>query len=199
MIAYVESNFVLEIALGQEQATSAESLLVLAEGGSLNLVIPSLALAEPFATITQRERARRRLTNEITATLRDLQRSAPHQGEALLVANAVIGLANIAGREYTRLNSVIQRLLAAARVIELNGSRFALALADQPRYGLSPQDSIIYASVVSDLQMHQPADPKCFITRNSRDFDAPDIVAELDGYNCRLFFSFEEGLRYCTP
>lgn len=199
MIAYVESNFVLEIALGQEQADSAEALLALAEGSALELLLPSLALAEPFATITQRERARRRLASEIATTLRDLQRSAPHQSEAALVANAVAGLANIAGREYARLHDVVARLLTVAGRIELDSARFALARTYQVRYGLSPQDSIIYASVVTDLQLKPPADPKCFLTRNSRDFDDPDIVAELSGYNCRLFFSFEDGLRYCSP
>lgn len=199
MIVYVESNFVLEIVLGQEQATSAEALLALAEAGALQLILPSLALAEPFGTITQRERARHKLANDIAATLRDLQRSAPHQGEAALVANAVAGLASIAGREYMRLHDVIARLLTAARVIELDGARFALARAYQPRYGLSPQDSIIYASVVTDLQMRSSPERTCFITRNSKDFDDPGIVAELNGYNCQLLFSFEEGLRLCTP
>jgi len=199
MIAYVESNFVLEIALGQEQSASAESLLVLAETGSLDLILPSLALAEPFATVTQRERGRRRLVNDIATTLRDLQRSVPHQHEDLLVANAVAGLANIAGREYSRLRDVITRLLITARIVELDSSRFGLALGYQTRYGLSPQDSIIYASVISDLQTQPPADLKCFLTRNSRDFDDPDVVAELQGYNCQLLFSFEDGLRYCTP
>ena len=199
MIAYVESNFVLEIALGQEQSASAESLLVLAEADTLDLILPSLALAEPFATITQRERGRRRLVNDIATTLRDLQRSVSHQHEALLVANAVAGLANIAGREYTRLHGVVTRLLTTARIIELDSSRFALALGYQPRYELSPQDSIIYASVISDLQAQPPSDLKCFLTRNSRDFDDPDIVAELHGHNCQLLFSFDDGLHYYTP
>lgn len=199
MIAYVESNFVLEMVLGQEQAASAESLLALSESGALDLVLPSFALAEPFATITQRGRQRRKLVNDISRTLEDLQRSAPYQSEATLVATAVSGLANITGREYASLHSVIQRLLAVASIVELESARFAQALAYQAQYGLSPQDSIMYASVVSDLQMRPPADPKCFMTRNSRDFDAPDIVAELSGYRCQLVFSFEEGLRYCTP
>jgi hypothetical protein len=79
MIAYIESNFVLEIVLGQEQAGSAESLLQLAENGIITLVAPSLALAEPFATITQRERTRRKLVNDISSMLQDLQRSTPYQ------------------------------------------------------------------------------------------------------------------------
>jgi predicted nucleic acid-binding protein len=199
MIAYVESNFLLEIVLGQEQAASAESLLQLAEYGTITLVAPCLALAEPFATITQRERTRRKLVNDISATLRDLQRSTPYQGEVTLVSQAVNALASITGRELASLQAATQRLLATATIIELESARFAQALAYQSQYGLLPQDSIIYACVVSDLQARPPTDLRCFVTRNSRDFDDPAIVAELNAYGCRLFFSFEDGLRYCTP
>lgn len=199
MIAYVESNFVLEIALGQEQAASAELLLALSESHSIDLVLPSLALTEPFSTITHRDRERRKLVNEISKTLTDLRRSPAYQSEATLVANAIAGLAGIAQRESASLHNVVQRLLVSARTAELDGARFAQALIYESQYGLSPQDSIIYASVVSDLRTRPPADLKCFITRNSKDFDAPDIVTELSGYQCQLVFSFEDGLHYCAP
>jgi hypothetical protein len=61
MIVYVESNFVLEIALGQEQATSAEALLAFSESRSIELVLPSLTLTEPFSTVTHRDCDRRKL------------------------------------------------------------------------------------------------------------------------------------------
>ena len=51
MTVFVESNFVLEIALGQEQAAAAEAILQLAEHGTLNLRIPAFALSEPFSTV----------------------------------------------------------------------------------------------------------------------------------------------------
>jgi predicted nucleic acid-binding protein len=198
MIVYVESNFLLEIVLGQEQATSAEALLDLAEHRGIDLVLPSFAFAEPFATVTQRERTRRKLGLDISGILRDLKRSAPYYSEAAIVESAIAGLASIAGREYAKLNDTSQRLLAAAQLRDIDSNIFAQALAYQTRFGLSPQDSIVYAVVVSDLQRRLP-DPKCFITKNSRDFDDPDIVTELQRYNCRLFFSFEDGLRFCTP
>lgn len=203
MIVYVESNFVLEIVLGQEQAGSAEALLALAENGAIELALPAFALAEPFATITQRERARRKLVNDVSATLRDMQRSAHYIGEAALLAQAVAGLATIADREHASLRGIIQRLLGVAHTRELDSACFAEALAYQQRLGLPPQDSIIYASVITDLRGKAASDPKCFITRNStrnsRDFDAPDIVAELAGLGCQLFFSFADGLAHCTP
>ena len=40
MIVYIESNFVLELALQQEQAQSAEAILALAESNALRLILP---------------------------------------------------------------------------------------------------------------------------------------------------------------
>ena len=51
MIVYVESNFVLEIALGQEEAPAAETILELAENNKLmNFSLdshPRIALSTP--------------------------------------------------------------------------------------------------------------------------------------------------------
>jgi hypothetical protein len=38
---FVESNFVLEIALGQQDSTAAERLLILAEQAQLELALPA--------------------------------------------------------------------------------------------------------------------------------------------------------------
>ena len=48
MIVYVESNFVLEVALGQEESPSAESILVLAESSKIELVFPGFSLKETY-------------------------------------------------------------------------------------------------------------------------------------------------------
>jgi hypothetical protein len=47
---YVETNFVLELVLAQEQQASCEEILALSEEGSLRLVIPSYSLVEPYET-----------------------------------------------------------------------------------------------------------------------------------------------------
>lgn len=50
MRVYVESNFVLEIALEQEQHRACEDLVRLAEDAAIELVLPSFALLEPYHT-----------------------------------------------------------------------------------------------------------------------------------------------------
>ena len=51
MTVYVESNFVLEQALQQEQSESCDSLVRLAEAGDISLVIPAFSLAEPHIPV----------------------------------------------------------------------------------------------------------------------------------------------------
>lgn len=54
MRVYVESNFLLEIALEQEQAEAALLILELADARLITLSIPSFALSEPFSTLAYR-------------------------------------------------------------------------------------------------------------------------------------------------
>src|SRR5881394_3448686 len=46
LIAYIESNFVLELALEQEEAPAAQKILELAEKGRIELAFPTFALSE---------------------------------------------------------------------------------------------------------------------------------------------------------
>ena len=58
---------------------------------------------------------------------------------------------------------------------------------------MSAQDSIVLASVLSHLG---DTTESCFLNRNTKDFDRPDIREMLDEYGCKFFGRFDEGLRY---
>jgi len=185
MIVYVESNFVLEIALGQEEAASAGAILALAENGKIELVFPGFALSEPFATITHRDRERKRLSNTLAETVRQLRRSEPHQqtvSDLQFVPGILTGLAK---KEMDLLQGTVKRLLSAGRSIELNSRIFEQAIVYQFMFDLSPQDGIIYAAIIADLLNQARKTPKCFISRDKRAFNDPSIMAELTSYNCQ--------------
>ena len=193
MIVYVESNFLLEIALSQEQALSAEALLALAASGRITLTIPAISLSEPFATVTQRARERRKLHRAIHEQVRDLGRSTLHGGVESTFKPVLDTLLRLERLEMDRLTSTVERLLANASPIELTDSIFQTALAERPRFGLSVQDAIIFASVMADARM-RTAEPKCFVSRNFKHFRRSDIIAELFSVNCRYAASFDDGL-----
>ena len=60
MNIYIESNFVLELALVQEQEASCENLLQVCEAGRAKLIIPAYSLVEPYETLVRRHTQRRR-------------------------------------------------------------------------------------------------------------------------------------------
>lgn len=51
MSIYVESNFVLELALMQEQYESCEAILQVCKAGQAQLVLPAFSSAEPYYTL----------------------------------------------------------------------------------------------------------------------------------------------------
>lgn len=194
MIVYVESNFILELALGQEQSAAAEALLAGAEQGKLTLAFPEFAISEPFATLTQRGKRQLELSKRPAEELRQLQRSRPHQQAISTILTAPAILSSIAQIEAARLHDTVQRLLASGTALHLDSAAFSGAVADQSLYQLAPQDSIIYAVVVADLRARPSGESNVFISRNWKDFRSPDILAELQSHNCAYAESFDEGL-----
>lgn len=120
MTVYVESSFVLEMALGQEQSEAAEAILARAERGEVELAVPSFALSEPFSTVTHRMRSRRRLSNDLSDQVRDLNRSLPHRQDAAALeplTDLTDLLVQVGQRETHSLIATVERLLAVATII----------------------------------------------------------------------------------
>ena len=77
----------------------------------------------------------------------------------------------------------------------MQAATLAAALGFQASLGLSPQDSLVYASIIQHLA--QSSDPqRCFLNRNRYDFDDPDVVATFTTYNCRVIARFDNGYDY---
>jgi len=193
LIVYVESNFVLEIALGQEESASAERVLDFARNRNVELVVPTFALCEPFGTITQRGRDGLRLSRTLADHLRQLLRSEPHRSELQAFESVPETLTRVHGNEMRLLESTLRELLSLARTVELTKEVFEEALEFGSRFGLSPQDAVIYASVLSDLRK-RPATPSrsIFVSRNYKDFEDPDIQRQLNRFKCRYVSSYAE-------
>ena len=72
MTVYVETNFVLELALGQEQADSCREIFHLAESDNLVLAIPAYSLMEPYEKLIRDAQRRQSLANELDRSLPSL-------------------------------------------------------------------------------------------------------------------------------
>ena len=194
MTIYVESNFILEIALGQEESRYAMELLSKAEHGDIVLAFPSFALSEPFATVTQRDRRRKTVIASMTELFKDLDRSTPNRYVAKSLNPVMDQLRSVYQSEITHLESTVKRLLQVGRQIELDSEIYRVALDNETKYDLPPQDSIIYTSIVRDLSVSVHTNRSCFMSRNKKDFGDPEIRAELASYDCQYEESYESGV-----
>ncbi len=82
MNVYVESNFVIEYALEQDEFDTCVEIVRLAAQGKLRLLVPAFSLAEPHQAISNKAKARARLAEDLRRHLGELGRSKPHRGGA---------------------------------------------------------------------------------------------------------------------
>jgi hypothetical protein len=195
MNVYVASNFVLELALEQEQCDSCTDLLRLASAGSVHIVIPAFSLAEPHITMMRRGNERAPLSAEVQRHLSELERSKSFRESPGRLGELIGLLITSAERERAGLTRTVEALLEKAEVIPLNTSVFQRAGGIQIPFDMSVQDSILLASIISHLAETKPPQ-SCFLNRNTRDFDDPSIREMLEDFRCKFFGRFDDGLDY---
>lgn len=195
MNIYVETNFVLELTFEQEQCASCEQILQLCETKQAKLIIPAYCLAEPHEKLTRQARSRRELRQSLDAELRQLSRTASYASRIKSIQDIASLTVQSNEEEQNRFNQYRERLLNAGEIITLTADILMQAGFCEISYDLTPQDSLVYASVVEHLRRDRPKQA-CFLNRNSKDFDSPDIVDELNQFNCKMFPWFDRGYRF---
>jgi len=195
MIAYVESNFILELAYAQEEHTACDHILALSEQGSFVLAVPGFCLGEPYESWVRRSKDRQALHDRFAREMRELSRSQSYSTigrESQKISRILIQSGN---EEKTRLDGTIMRMIDIASIIPLDRETMRSAIHLQVERSLSPQDAIVYASVLTHMES-KLGEEKCFLTKNARDFANPDIIQDLIARNCKLLVHFDHGLTY---
>jgi len=192
---YVETNYILELAFSQEQAQSCLHLLEIHERGAGRLVIPAFSIGECFDTLVRRSAQRKRLAETVSVELKQLSRSLAYRSEVPALDSITRLLINSLEDDKRRLDEILTRLLEVAEIVPLNQSVVMEAMGYREKYGLGYQDSLVFSSVIDHLHSVASA-PSCFLNRNSKDFDDPDIVETLGKMDCKMLFSFDKGLNY---
>ncbi|MGD0390916.1 MAG: hypothetical protein ABSC42_18380 [Tepidisphaeraceae bacterium] len=196
MIVYVETNFLLEIARQQEEAPAANEILRRAEEGKLKLVLPAISIFEPFSTLTYYGLERSRFVDDMEERLKELRRLAPHKRLARDLEPLPKALLSLKYSEMNALEAVTTRALNIGELINITSPLFAKARAIEATLGLSPQDAIVFASVEDHVIRQPPNIPKCFASRNSKDFDDPSLIERLELANCRYIATFADALKF---
>lgn len=197
MIVYVESNFLLELAYLQEEHESCERLLDLAEANRIRLLLPAFCVAEARMSLVRQTRERARFHDTLAQQIREISRSKPYSDVPVQTRGLISALIDSGEEERRRLDEALDRVMTSGHILPTTADVLRQAYKAEGRFGLSPQDSIVYASVTADLGSY-PGASKCFLNRNSKDFADPDIYAELATANCKLLTSFVSGLGYIS-
>lgn len=195
MNLYVETNFILELVFEQEQCASCEKILELCEAQKANLIIPAYSLAEPHETLIRRKKKRQELQQVLDKELRELSRTKSYKNRLDSIENIkslIIQSSQDASERFVKYREYILKI---AKIISLNANILLKAVSAEENYDLSPQDALVYVSVLQHLQENKP-DQACFLNRNSKDFKTPDIIDELESLNCRLITQFDAGQKF---
>lgn len=197
MNIYVETNFVLELTFQQEQYSSCEQILQLCESeiGKAKLIIPAYSLAEPHEKLYRQAKNRKQLQQSLESELNQLSRTVTYETRIKNIQDISSLLTQSNKEERNRFIQSRERILKIGEIIALTAYILNEAASCEVNYNLVPQDALVYASVMNHLQINQPQQA-CFLNRNSKDFDNPDIVDELDQFNCRMVPRFDDGYNF---
>lgn len=195
MNIYVETNFVLELTFEQEQNEACERILELSEANQINLILPADSLAEPHEKLNRQANSRRELQRLLNNELGQLSRSLSYANRIKSIKDIAKLIIQSNQEEWQRFVQYRDRLIDCAEFIALDINILQAAASFENPYNLKSQDAIVFASVISHLHQNKP-DQACFLNRNSKDFDSPDIVLELNQLNCRMIPRFDHGCNY---
>lgn len=84
MNIYVETNFILEIALLQEESEYCREILDICENGKAKLIMPAFSLGEPYDTLVRRWKSRKQLSESLASEISQLSRSSTYIDKAEL-------------------------------------------------------------------------------------------------------------------
>lgn len=192
MRVYVESNFVLEIVLQQEQHRACEAILSLAEAGAIELALPVFALVEPYESMVRDERDGKQLARHLRESAAQLQRTASIATDVSRLHDAGDLLIRAAQEAWKRFGDLRERLLDVAHPLALDAAAIRRASKLTADFGIGLPDAVMLASVLADAQVQTSA--SMFMNRNKKDFDS-DVKKRLAEVQCQLLWSFDSGLQ----
>ncbi len=94
-----------------------------------------------------------------------------------------------------RLEKVRNDLIGVAETVPLTSEILRSSAKHQKEHDLSPQDAVVYASVIYHLKKSE-SETACFLNKNSKDFDDPDISETLEHYRCKMLSRFDHGFQF---
>jgi predicted nucleic acid-binding protein len=194
MNVFVESNFMLELALRQGESREAIGILELAEQGAIRLIVPAFSLVEPRYKL-YRDRSERLLLRD--SLDRHLEQMVRSEGFADLRERSNVlrlALASKADADTAEFEAVIQRIMKCGVVLPLTQDVLAAALIRQTK-DLEPLDALVFASVEGYLKSN-PGDSSVFANKDAKGFLSKSVADDLDKHGCVVIPTFNDTLAF---
>lgn len=195
MNIYVETNFVLELILLQEQFQSCEKILEICKKKKANLIIPSFSLPESLEKIHRQKTKRENLEKELNAEINQLSRTFGYKKEIQRINDINLIFTKSIEEERVRFEKYKKLILNIATILPLNAKILTDAVKHQSDFDLSPKDSIIFESILIHLNKNSSIQ-SCFLNRDKKDFLIPQIITKFQNLNCKLVPSFRDGYNF---
>jgi predicted nucleic acid-binding protein len=179
-IVAVETNWVLDVALHQDEGS--EELLTQAQQGVVQLLLPSICIAEAIKRFESIRQSWIDLERSIRNTVREIMRSSQLRfAEARLVPaiETLTEVSAIAEREFWR---VLELVTGLTQLIEPQPATVGLTADIRSFLNLQPPDASVLATIVTSSRA---GTCRKFMSRDS-DFRTDDVLA----------YMRDEGLEY---
>ncbi|MCL1465161.1 PIN domain-containing protein [Argonema galeatum] len=186
MILYVETNFPLSIAKGQDP--EAERLL-LNLPSSVNIAIPSICCLEAVSVLQEEQKYRKRFEQDLKIQINEAQRnlsSSYARSVAFHLEQALPQYMELAKEVKARLLQALDNLATKAELFPLT--------ADMLRESLLPgliqdgTDNLILHCILGHARSH-PTQVKVFLSGNTRDFGTLVVQQALRDVGVEDYFS----------
>src|SRR6266446_7793342 len=133
----------------------------------------SLAICSPSNNRSWRDEVtspRPKYNYRVETELRQLARTTSYTARINSIQDIASFLVRSNEEEKQRFVRYRDRLLGIAEIIPLTIDILREAATHESPYDLTPQDALVYASVIAHLRQNKPP-VSCFLNRNSKDFD----------------------------
>ncbi len=173
-ILYIETNFLMRIAQGQEPLAQA---LLKTPPTNLQIHIPAPCCMEAFSAIKHYRSERNYFEAEISKGFKDLEdNQASKYAKQLLISlqEAVINSQKLLNDTQSRLFSAIDDVVNNAMIIPQTNSALMASLDPQQAYIDDPTDNLILHCILDHGKVIANG-PHAFVTNNWKDFKSQTI------------------------
>ncbi|MBD2772845.1 PIN domain-containing protein [Iningainema tapete] len=185
MILYVETNFLMGIAKGQDP--QAENLLRNTPS-SVRLVIPSICFVEALTTLDQEEKYNQDFIRRLDIQINEAGRVQSDQNAKLIVnilKQSKVSLLDRINDIKQQFATAFNQLTSKAEMITLNPDILQESLA---RNILTKHtiDKLILECIIYHARSY-PHEVKVFLSSNSKEFGQPEVTEILTNVNVEYF------------